>query len=59
METKTENKISTQQAIESEDKYGAHNYHPIPVVLERGEGVLSTGMLTGNDMLTFYPPIAP
>lgn len=39
METKTENNISTQQAIESEDKYGAHNYHPIPVVLERGEGV--------------------
>lgn len=22
-----------------EDKYGAHNYHPLPVVLERGEGV--------------------
>ena len=22
-----------------EDQYGAHNYHPIPVVLERGEGV--------------------
>lgn len=22
-----------------EDKYGAHNYHPMPVVLERGEGV--------------------
>ena len=25
--------------IELEDQYGAHNYHPIPVVLERGEGV--------------------
>lgn len=25
--------------IELEDHYGAHNYHPIPVVLERGEGV--------------------
>ncbi|EFJ42127.1 ornithine transaminase [Volvox carteri f. nagariensis] len=25
--------------IEREDKYGAHNYAPIPVVLERGEGV--------------------
>ena len=24
--------------IELEDKYGAHNYHPLPVVLERGEG---------------------
>src|SRR6478752_1893216 len=28
-----------QQAIELEDKYGAHNYHPLPVVLSRGEGV--------------------
>ncbi|MFH5883717.1 ornithine--oxo-acid transaminase [Halalkalibaculum sp. DA3122] len=30
---------STQHAIELENKYGAHNYHPLPVVLERGEGV--------------------
>ncbi|MCL2290479.1 MAG: ornithine--oxo-acid transaminase [Bacteroidetes bacterium] len=29
---------SSQQAIELEDKYGAHNYHPIPVVLAKGEG---------------------
>ena len=31
--------ISSQQAIELENKYGAHNYHPLPVVLTRGEGV--------------------
>ena len=31
--------ISSQQAMELEDQYGAHNYHPIPVVLSRGEGV--------------------
>ncbi|MGZ3712162.1 MAG: ornithine--oxo-acid transaminase, partial [Bdellovibrionota bacterium] len=31
--------ISSQEAIELEDKFGAHNYHPIPVVLSRGEGV--------------------
>ena len=31
--------ISTQEAIALEDKYGAHNYHPLPVVLSRGEGV--------------------
>jgi len=31
--------ISSQQDIELEDKYGAHNYHPLPVVLTRGEGV--------------------
>ena len=32
-------KISSEQAINLEDKYGAHNYHPLPVVLNRGEGV--------------------
>ncbi|MDQ1166805.1 MULTISPECIES: ornithine--oxo-acid transaminase [unclassified Flavobacterium] len=39
--------ISTEKAlsskseilIEKENRYGAHNYHPLPVVLERGEGV--------------------
>ncbi len=31
-------KITSQQAIELEDKYGAHNYHPLPVVLAKGEG---------------------
>ena len=30
---------SAQQYIDLEEKYGAHNYHPLPVVLERGEGV--------------------
>jgi len=28
-----------QKIIAKEDKYGAHNYHPLPVVLEKGEGV--------------------
>ena len=28
-----------QQYIDLEEKYGAHNYHPLPVVLQRGEGV--------------------
>lgn len=32
-------KMTSQQAIALEDKYGAHNYHPLPVVLSRGEGV--------------------
>src|SRR5437868_5947104 len=31
--------VSSQRAIELEDQYGAHNYHPLPVVLCRGEGV--------------------
>lgn len=30
---------SSQAAIALEEKYGAHNYHPLPVVLARGEGV--------------------
>ncbi|MBN3584540.1 ornithine--oxo-acid transaminase [Algoriphagus aestuarii] len=30
---------SSSEAIELEDKYGAHNYHPLPVVLAKGEGV--------------------
>ena len=32
-------KMSSAEAIALEDKYGAHNYHPLPVVLSRGEGV--------------------
>ncbi|WP_298488615.1 ornithine--oxo-acid transaminase [uncultured Maribacter sp.] len=31
--------LTSQQAIDLENKYGAHNYHPLPVVLHRGEGV--------------------
>jgi ornithine--oxo-acid transaminase len=30
---------NSQQFIDLEEKYGAHNYHPLPVVLNRGEGV--------------------
>lgn len=30
---------ASQKAIELENRYGAHNYHPLPVVLNRGEGV--------------------
>ena len=33
------NQLNSQQAIELENKYGAHNYHPLPVVLCKGEGV--------------------
>jgi ornithine--oxo-acid transaminase len=32
-------KLTSADAIALEDKYGAHNYHPLPVVLNRGEGV--------------------
>lgn len=32
-------KMTSQDYIKKEDKYGAHNYHPLPVVLDKGEGV--------------------
>ena len=32
--------LTSAKAIELEDKYGAHNYHPLPVVLAKGEGAL-------------------
>ncbi len=31
--------MKPQDYVAREDKYGAHNYHPLPVVLDRGEGV--------------------
>lgn len=31
--------MTAKDYIERENKYGAHNYHPLPVVLDRGEGV--------------------
>jgi ornithine--oxo-acid transaminase len=31
--------MQTKQYIEIEEQYGAHNYHPLDVVIERGEGV--------------------
>ncbi len=32
-------RMTSQEAINLENQYGAHNYHPLPVVLSRGEGV--------------------
>lgn len=34
-----EKQIRSADLMTLEDKYGAHNYHPLPVVLSRGEGV--------------------
>ena len=39
MQSTTTLSANTQQYIDTEEKYGAHNYHPLPVVLDRGEGV--------------------
>jgi ornithine--oxo-acid transaminase len=38
-EVAVKQKYSAAELIALEDKYGAHNYHPIPVVLSRGKGV--------------------
>lgn len=37
--TPTDHVIHTQQYVELENLYGAHNYHPLDVVIERAEGV--------------------
>ncbi len=49
----------TGEIIEITEKYGAHNYHPLPVVLERGEGVFVYDV-EGNkymDMLSAYSAV--
>ena len=35
----TEKTMTTPQFIELEEQYGAHNYHPLPVVLHQGKGI--------------------
>ncbi len=39
MNTDIKSPITKKEAIALENKYGAHNYHPLPVVLTRGKGV--------------------
>src|SRR6056297_1134367 len=35
----TTTSMTTQDYMKREEQYGAHNYHPLPVVLDKGEGV--------------------
>jgi len=39
MNTDIKSPITKEEAIALENKYGAHNYHPLPVVLTKGKGV--------------------
>jgi len=39
METMINTNITSEEAMSLENQYGAHNYHPLPVVLAKGEGV--------------------
>ena len=51
--------MSSAEIMKMEDKYGAHNYHPLPVVLSRGEGVFVWDV-EGNkyyDFLSAYSAI--
>lgn len=52
-------KLTPQAYMAREDQYGAHNYHPLPVVLERGEGVFMWDV-EGNryyDFLSAYSAV--
>lgn len=51
--------MDTQDYIKREEKYGAHNYHPLPVVLQRGEGpfVWDTEENKYYDFLSAYSAI--
>jgi ornithine--oxo-acid transaminase len=44
--------MSTEHFVRLEDEYGAHNYHPLDVVLQRGEGVWVWDV-EGNKYLDF------
>jgi len=51
--------MTSQQLMQLEDKYGAHNYHPLPVVLSRGEGpfVWDTEGIRYYDFLSAYSAV--
>jgi len=46
--------MTTKDYIAREDRYGAHNYHPLPVVLERGKGPFVYGTLKENVISTSF-----
>ncbi len=48
--------MTQQEYIERESRYGAHNYHPLPVVLQRGKGIF-VWIPTGRSISTSSPPI--
>lgn len=51
--------LSVEEFIEREDKYNCHNYHPLPVVLSRGEGayVWDTDGKRYYDFLSAYSAV--
>ena len=53
--THTEQNLSSKSKalIAKENQYGAHNYHPLPVVLEKGEGVYVWDVEERNILIFF------
>lgn len=49
-------KMKTADYIALEDKYGAHNYHPLGVVIARGKGS-GSGMSKGKNTWISFRPI--
>lgn len=41
-------KLTSHMIFEREDKYGAHNYHPLPVALCKGKGTKNENFLYFN-----------
>ena len=52
--------MTQQDYIDREDKFGAHNYHPLPVVLDKGEKVFIVWDTDGKkyyDFLSAYSAV--
>lgn len=45
--------ISTDEVINRENKYAAHNYHPLPVALSRGQGMYFFHYSIKRDVIYF------
>lgn len=49
---KAERQFTSEEIYAREDKYGAHNYHPLPVALERGEGEFWAVVLLHSEQMS-------
>lgn len=54
--------LTSEEIYAREDKYGAHNYHPLPVALERGKGELifhEMGQITQKSLADTFQELFP
>jgi hypothetical protein len=51
---KQTNKLTSQEVFGRENKYGAHNYHPIPVAIDRGEGRVFNNCSLGPQSIIIF-----